>query len=97
MKDDIKRMAQLLFDNAEFIALELKGDGKHYRSLAVQFMDFSSCDKIALTIYDERTTTMKLEGRRIHIVALKSIFHRLNEEVGIIADPEPVEIRESLC
>ena len=95
MKDKIKRVAQLLFDNAEFIDGHLS-KSSHYRTLHVEFMSFSDSERVILRIYDEKATMHDLDGDDIHIDNLKSICTALDHASGEIPTPEPVEIRDSL-
>jgi hypothetical protein len=99
MKDDIKRMAQFLFDNAEFLAGFL-ARSDNYRSLTVSF-DHHKGDtgrKISdFGLYDAAGKVHeKLEGRAVRIGRVRELVCRLDEDTRTVPLPEQDKIRDSL-
>ena len=100
MIEDIKRLAQFLFDNAEMIAEELEKTN-HYRSLSISLDRFKHVDmkrelRRTLTLYDEEATHYYLYNDTIHIKRFEDLCRQINEESGLRPPPKPVEVRESL-
>ena len=98
MKDEIKRSAQFLFDNAEFISKELARSGR-YRTVEIKFSHFKhggGTRKVDLGLYDEVSGVYRLEDGQITIRRFKQICRTMNEEAKAIPVPMRAEIRESL-
>ncbi len=97
MKDKIKRMGQLLFDNADFFAEELaKTDS--CRSLTVDFLDYklSDCKKVAMWINGTNIECIHLEDNQVVIERIRETYKRVNEDSGETPMPEPKATREKL-
>ena len=96
MENEIKRMAQFLFDNADFIASQMEMT-ERYRSISLQMTHFKKDSKsTTFGIYDENSTHHQLEGDFISIENFKSKCIDMNRRTGDIESPAPVEIRENL-
>lgn len=97
MKDKIKRIAQLLFDNAEYFADELaKTD--NCRSLSVDFFDYklSGSKKVAMWINGTNIECIQLEEGQVVIERIRETYKHVNENCGETPMPEPQATRESL-
>ncbi len=96
----IKRIAQLLFDNAEMIVEELSKT-PNYRALNIQLNMFKSLNvtaevNLTFTIYDGTTSHYHLEDDAICLPECQQLFVQLNKEAGLIPLPKPVKVREKL-
>ena len=49
-----------------------------------------------LTIYDERTSHLRLEGPTICLDRLKQLWRQLNEDSEVEPMPEPEKVRDKL-
>ncbi len=98
MKDDIKRAAQFLFDNAEFISQEL-AITENYRNVEFKLCHFKhggGTKRVQLSLYDETTTCYTLEGPHITIEEFRQLCHKMNLDAEAVPLPEQVAIRDSL-
>lgn len=98
MKDDIKRTAQFLFDNAELISQEL-ARSDNYRDVEVKFSHFKhggGTKRVQLGLYDETTTSYTLEGPHVTIQEFKQLCHKMNLDAEAVPLPKQAEIRDSL-
>jgi len=95
--EQIKRTAQLLFDNAEMIADELN-KSENYRQLSVDFDFFkhSGGFHVDLKIYDSTVSHYYLKEERICIGGLKRLFKQMNEDTGVEPLPKPAKVRSKL-
>ena len=97
MIEDIKRLAQFLFDNAGEISNELIKADK-YRALTMQIGHFNLngvvSTKIDASIYDQRSTTHPLAN--ISIEEFASCCDRMNRESGVTPVPEETKVRRKL-
>ena len=98
MEATIKRIAQLMFDNAEYLAAELKRTD-NFRTIHFDFCQHK-CDKgnakTNFYFYDDKGGMPSLESEQIEIGRIKEIVFRLNQDVGAIPLSEPTKIREKL-
>ena len=97
MKDQIKRMAQLLFDNAEYIADEL-GKGDLFRSLHIEFNDHKtgeSSKQVSVWVNSEGECH-RLDDEFAEIDNIKRTWDTVNINTGEIPRPEPIETRGKL-
>ncbi len=98
MIDDVKRLAQFLFDNAETIVEELEKTD-HYRSicLTLDMFKFKKPElKRTLQLYDESAKHYFLYDDAIHIRRFVDLCRQVNEESGLIPPPNPTEVRDKL-
>ena len=98
MKNEIKRMAQLLFDNAAFFARELKRT-KNYRAIKVDFSHHKKpgdTKKVEFLLYDEKGKFETLEDEQIGIARIKELAKKMNRDTGALPHPKKIKIRESL-
>jgi len=99
MRDKIKRVAQFLFDNAEFIS-ETLAESDKFRALSVEIHHHKSGNgdtkSVELSIYDERCSHYKLKDDLIGAERFALVCEAMNIEVGEIKPPSQVDLRESL-
>lgn len=97
MKEHIKRMAQLLFDNAEYIADEL-GKGNKFRSLHVEFNDHKTGEgsKNTGVWVNCESECYHLEDGFDTIDDIKRTWETIDINTGEISRPEPIETRDKL-
>lgn len=98
MENAIKQMAQLLFDNAEYLTGELNKTGKH-RHFSVNFDAHKTGDgviDVSLWIVGADAPCIHLVKNQVEIERIQSTYKQLNIDAGVEPSPEPVELRESL-
>jgi len=99
MKNDIKRTAQFLFDNAEFIAEELERSD-NYRVLEIGFRLFKHGDgnhqEIELRLYDDTDGGRTLTNDDIRIERFEILCRQIDEATGVIPKPENTKVRDKL-
>ncbi len=98
IEDNIKRMAQLLFDNAKTISQELT-KSENYRALSLQFDVFKHQVvelKTTLYIYDSTSCHYFLYDKYISPEGLEGHFCRMNIDTGISPLPKPTKLRDKL-
>lgn len=96
MKDKIKRIAQMLFDNAEYFAEELaKTDS--FRHLGCDFYNHKTGTKsVRFWITTGGDVCIKLDDSQIRMPRIRAVFKQIDEDSGVEPLPEPEKIREEL-
>lgn len=96
MKDKIKRVAQFLFDNAEFVGEQITKSKKH-RSVDIGFSSYpDGTGRVAMATYSEKSGINTLVGDHINIEEFTQLFEMINFKDKLTPMPEPEEIREKL-
>jgi len=94
----IKRVAQFLFDNAELVAKFLC-QSDNYRSVEIDLRVFKHKSpelEIMLTLYDEIVGLHDMKNDAIYKKRFVQLCNIINEDLGVIKLPEPVEVRNRL-
>lgn len=99
MIQDIKRIAQFVFDNAPRINRELR-KSSNYRAVTISINVFKQDSTpqvdIGFAIYDEHAMSFDLHNDRIDVANLKLIFKQLNLRSQVTKPSKPVEVRKEL-
>ncbi len=100
MEAEIKRIAQLLFDNADTIA-EWLNETQLYRMISIQFNHHKHADSqdsknVEFAASGEGLDYEKLSGEYVEIESIKQLFKKHNITIGTEQLPKPIVTREKL-
>ena len=98
--DKIREMAQLLFDNADYLAEELtrRKDKYRYFQLSLDAHNATSPDELATSVWmgDEGQSVDHIEGEYVEIETIKRKWLDVNHSLGLMGKPEPIKTRKKL-
>lgn len=98
MENAIKQMAQLLFDNAEYLTNELNKTDKH-RHFSVNFDAHKTSDgeiDVGFWLVGTDTPCIHLTKNQVEIERIKSEYKQIDIDSGAEQSPKPIEVREKL-